>query len=93
MAAAFCFSFLSAIPRFFRRHRFSDLVLPEWEKIIENIEKGEGKLRQRQEIQDALTAKVKAHRIPLQQLQIKYLQTRGKNFTEEEDRFLVSFVF
>ncbi|KAJ3048565.1 hypothetical protein HK097_010430 [Rhizophlyctis rosea] len=70
---------------FWRRYK----EIEKWEKIIENIEKGEGKLRQRQEIQDALTAKVKQHRSPLQQLQIKYLQTRGKNYTEEEDRFLL----
>ncbi|KAJ3044925.1 hypothetical protein HDV00_000208 [Rhizophlyctis rosea] len=70
---------------FWKRHK----ELDKWEKYISDIEKREEKLRKTQEIQDALTAKVKAHRSPLQQLQIKYQQTRGKNFTEEEDRFLL----
>ncbi|KNC98614.1 uncharacterized protein SPPG_06295 [Spizellomyces punctatus DAOM BR117] len=67
--------------------RFREIA--DYEKIIANIEKGEAKLKRTQEIQDALTAKVRQHRAPLQQLKIQYLQSKGKNFTEEEDRFLL----
>ncbi|KAJ3294294.1 hypothetical protein HK104_003709 [Borealophlyctis nickersoniae] len=67
--------------------RFKEIA--DWEKILANIEKGESKIRRTQEVQDALTAKIRQHRIPLQQLKIQYLQSRGKNFTEEEDRFLL----
>ncbi|TPX53876.1 hypothetical protein PhCBS80983_g06120 [Powellomyces hirtus] len=70
---------------FWKRHK----ELADYEKVIANIEKGESRLRKTQEIQDALTAKIKQHRLPLQQLKIQYLQSKGKNFTEEEDRFLL----
>ncbi|KAJ3001472.1 hypothetical protein HKX48_002851, partial [Thoreauomyces humboldtii] len=70
---------------FWKRHK----ELADYEKIIANIEKGESRLRKTQEIQDALTAKVKQHRAPLQQLRLQYSQSKGKNYTEEEDRFLL----
>ncbi|KAJ3163274.1 hypothetical protein HDU88_006372 [Geranomyces variabilis] len=70
---------------FWKRHK----ELADSEKIIASIEKGETRLRKTQEVQDQLTAKIKQHRAPLQQLKIQYLQSKGKNFTEEEDRFLL----
>ncbi|KAI9000230.1 member of the imitation-switch class of ATP-dependent chromatin remodeling complex [Gaertneriomyces semiglobifer] len=63
--------------------------LADYEKIIANIEKGESKLRKTQEIQDQLSAKIRQHKAPLQQLKIQYLQSKGKNYTEDEDRFLL----
>ena len=59
------------------------------ESYITAIKRGEEKNFRRQDIQDALTAKVARYRQPFQQLRIQYGQNRGKNFTEEEDRFLV----
>lgn len=59
------------------------------EQIVSNIEKGEQKLQRRVEIQQALDLKVSRFRQPFQQLQIQYGQNKGKNFTEEEDRYLV----
>ncbi|KAI8816220.1 SNF2 family N-terminal domain-containing protein [Fimicolochytrium jonesii] len=63
--------------------------LADWEKVVANIEKGEARLRKVQEVQDILTTKVRGVRLPLQQLRIVYLQSKGKNYTEEEDRFLL----
>lgn len=60
------------------------------EALITQIKKGEEKIIRRQEVQEALTAKVHRYRQPFQQLRINYGNNRGKNFTEEEDRFLVS---
>ncbi|ORX87384.1 hypothetical protein BCR32DRAFT_260626 [Anaeromyces robustus] len=63
--------------------------LNDYEKIISNIEKGEAKLQKIQEIQDILTAKISNHRNPLQQLKIPYHQNKGRNYTEDEDRYLL----
>lgn len=59
------------------------------ETTIQAIKRGEEKNFRRQDIQEALAAKVARYRQPFQQLRIQYGQNRGKNFTEEEDRFLV----
>ncbi|KAJ3110765.1 hypothetical protein HDU96_006286 [Phlyctochytrium bullatum] len=62
--------------------------IPDWEKHIGNIEKGERLLQKQFEIQEALSRKISSSRLPLQQLRFNYGQSRGKNFTEEEDRFM-----
>nr|KAJ3419813.1 hypothetical protein HK105_006470 [Polyrhizophydium stewartii] len=63
--------------------------IPDHEKILANIEKGEARLRKIQEIQDAISAKISKYRLPLQQIRLVYGQNKGKNYTEEEDRFLL----
>lgn len=64
--------------------------MADYEKLISKIEKGESELLKQVEIQEQLSAKVTRHRIPLQQMKIQYSQpTKGKNYTEEEDRFLI----
>ncbi|KAI8055731.1 SMARCA1 protein [Syncephalis plumigaleata] len=63
--------------------------IADHEKIINNIEKGESRLRKQMEIQQHLTFKVKEHKLPLEQLRIVYGPSRGKQWTEEEDRFLL----
>ncbi|CAO0800894.1 unnamed protein product [Mucor circinelloides] len=64
--------------------------ISDYERHISKIEKGESELEKQAEIQGQLTEKVQRHRVPLQQLKIHYTQpTKGKNYTEEEDRFLV----
>ncbi|KAI8337177.1 SNF2 family N-terminal domain-containing protein [Chlamydoabsidia padenii] len=64
--------------------------LNDYDKYISKIEKGENELEKRGEIQAQLTEKISQLRIPLQQLKIQYTQpTKGKNYTEEEDRFLL----
>ncbi|KAI9203985.1 SNF2 family N-terminal domain-containing protein [Polychytrium aggregatum] len=63
--------------------------LADWEKLVARIEEGEAKLQKQQEIQDMLTARIGKLRLPLQQLKIVYGTSKGKNYTEEEDRFLL----
>ncbi|GAB5585572.1 chromatin remodeling complex Adenosinetriphosphatase [Umbelopsis nana] len=64
--------------------------ISDYERHITKIEKGESELEKQAEIQEQLTAKIGRHRIPLQQMKIHYTQpTKGKNYTEEEDRFLI----
>lgn len=64
-----------------------------WDKIIEKIEKGEQKLKRRAEIADLLKKKVGESKNPTQTLEIEYGATKGKVFTEDEDRFLVCSMY
>ncbi|KAI8923627.1 SNF2 family N-terminal domain-containing protein [Entophlyctis helioformis] len=63
--------------------------ISDHEKIVANVERGEARLRKIQETADMIAAKVAKYRMPLQQLKMVYGQNKGKNYTEEEDRFLL----
>jgi len=63
--------------------------LNDWERIIKNIEKGEGKIKRKEDIVKALDAKVSRYQNPFKQLKIMYGTSKGKIYTEEEDQFLV----
>lgn len=67
--------------------RFTEI--PDHDKMIKLIEKGEEKLQKTCETQDLLTSKVMRYRLPLQQITVTYGQNRGKTYNEEEDRFLI----
>ena len=58
-------------------------------RIISQIEKGEARIQRRALIKKALDAKVARYKAPFHQLRIGYGANKGKNYTEEEDRFLV----
>eukprot|EP00741_Cyanophora_paradoxa_P007456 tig00000128_g7211.t1 len=66
--------------------------IADYEKIIKQIEKGEQKLRRRDEMMEIVRAKVARYRNPLHELKIAYGSSRGKTFTEDEDRFLLTAV-
>ncbi|KAK2716072.1 hypothetical protein QYM36_010596, partial [Artemia franciscana] len=67
-----------------RCHELQDI-----ERIMAQIEKGEAKIQRRVSIKKALDAKMARYRAPFHQLRIAYGTNKGKNYTEEEDRFLV----
>ncbi|KAI9323763.1 SNF2 family N-terminal domain-containing protein [Dichotomocladium elegans] len=68
--------------------RYTEIA--DYERQIAKIERGENELEKMADIQEQLSEKVSRHRVPLQQLKIHYTQpTKGKNYTEEEDRFLL----
>merc|ERR1712026_497868 len=67
-----------------RCHELQDI-----ERIMAQIEKGEAKIQRRSLIRKALDAKIARYRAPFHQLRIAYGTNKGKNYTEEEDRFLV----
>lgn len=50
---------------------------------------GEAKIQRRASIKRALDAKMARYRAPFHQLRISYGTNKGKNYMEEEDRFLV----
>jgi len=63
--------------------------LQDIDRIMTQIEKGETKIQRRALIKKALDAKIARYRAPFHQLRIAYGTNKGKNYTEEEDRFLV----
>lgn len=66
--------------------------LQDIDRIIAQIEKGENKIQRRISIKKALDAKMTRYKAPFFQLKIQYGANKGKNYTEEEDRFLVCFL-
>lgn len=63
--------------------------LTDIEKIMAQIERGEAKIQRRISIKRAMEAKMARYKSPFHQLRIQYGTNKGKNYTEEEDRFLV----
>jgi SWI/SNF-related matrix-associated actin-dependent regulator of chromatin subfamily A member 5 len=66
--------------------------LTDVERILGLIEKGEAKIQRRISIKKALDAKMARYKAPFFQLKIQYGTNKGKNYTEEEDRFLLCFL-
>jgi SWI/SNF-related matrix-associated actin-dependent regulator of chromatin subfamily A member 5 len=63
--------------------------LQDHDRVMTQIERGENKLHKKQLIRRALDAKCKPYRSPFHELRIQYGANKGKNYTEEEDRYLV----
>ena len=63
--------------------------IENFDSIMLAIKKGEEKIIRRAEVQKTLQIKMDKYRQPFQQLRIQYGSNKGKNFTEEEDRYLV----
>ncbi|CAH1370836.1 unnamed protein product [Tenebrio molitor] len=67
-----------------RCHELQDI-----DRIMAQIERGETKIQRRASIKRALDAKMARYRAPFHQLRIAYGTNKGKNYMEDEDRFLV----
>lgn len=67
-----------------RCHELQDI-----DRIMSQIERGEAKIQRRASIKKALDAKMARYRAPFHQLRIAYGTNKGKNYIEDEDRFLV----
>ncbi|KAJ3074863.1 SWI/SNF- matrix-associated actin-dependent regulator of chromatin sub A member 5 [Podochytrium sp. JEL0797] len=63
--------------------------LTDWEKYLTMIERGEHKIAVQVRVQEILSHRIRDLTMPLQQLRLNYGQSKGKNFTEEEDRFML----
>lgn len=68
-----------------RCHELQDI-----DRIMGQIERGEAKIQRRASIKKALDAKMSRYRAPFHQLRIAYGTNKGKNYTEEEDRWVCS---
>ncbi|XP_057313137.1 SWI/SNF-related matrix-associated actin-dependent regulator of chromatin subfamily A member 5-like [Hydractinia symbiolongicarpus] len=67
--------------------------LTDIDKIMAQIERGEAKIQRRISIKEAMEAKMARYKSPFHQLRIQYGTNKGKNYTEEEDRFLVCMLY
>jgi len=67
--------------------------LTDIDRIIAQIERGEAKIQRRISIKEAMEAKMARYKSPFHQLRIQYGTNKGKNYTEEEDRFLVCMLY
>eukprot|EP00899_Mesostigma_viride_P006788 jgi/Mesvir1/1610/Mv14573-RA.1 len=67
--------------------------LNDYERIIKAIERGEHRIRRRDEIMHSIGKKMDRYRNPWRELRISYGQNKGKAFTEENDRFLVCMTY
>jgi len=63
--------------------------LTDCDRILAQIEKGEQRIQRRQDIKKHLDSKMSRYKAPFHQLRIAYGTNKGKNYTEEEDRFLI----
>ncbi|XP_041379818.1 LOW QUALITY PROTEIN: SWI/SNF-related matrix-associated actin-dependent regulator of chromatin subfamily A member 5-like, partial [Gigantopelta aegis] len=63
--------------------------LQDIDRIMNIIDKGEQKIQRKKDIKKALDAKMARYRSPFHQIHIVYGTNKGKNYTEEEDRFLI----
>ncbi|KAJ9109046.1 hypothetical protein QFC21_000372 [Naganishia friedmannii] len=63
--------------------------IPDYQKTMDRIEGGEKAKEKRQFEIDVLDRKIKNTPLPLQTLDINYGQNKGKQYSEDEDRFLL----
>ncbi|KAH0937167.1 hypothetical protein HID58_004628, partial [Brassica napus] len=66
--------------------------LSDYDRIIKNIEKGEGRISRKYEIMKAIGKKLDRYTNPWLELKIQYGQNKGKLYNEECDRFMVCMV-
>lgn len=65
----------------------------DYDRIMKNIERGEGRISRRDEIMKAIGKKLDRYKNPWLELKIQYGQNKGKLYNEECDRFMVSNIF
>ena len=68
---------------------FPDLLPLEHPRIAARIAEGEAKRNKRSNLEALLSKKIGAFRYPMQELELNYPTTKGKVYSEEEDRYLL----
>lgn len=63
--------------------------LSEYSRIKARIEEGEAKRNKRDNLEALLHKKISSVRYPMQELELNYPTTKGKVYSEEEDRYLL----
>ena len=67
--------------------------LSEYPRIKARIEEGEAKRNKRSNLEALLAKKIASVRYPMQELELNYPTTKGKVYSEEEDRYLLCRLF
>jgi SWI/SNF-related matrix-associated actin-dependent regulator of chromatin subfamily A member 5 len=66
------------------------IFLPlEYPRIATRIAEGEAKRNKRSNLEALLSKKILSFRYPMQELELNYPTTKGKVYSEEEDRYLL----
>ncbi|KAH9485950.1 ISWI chromatin-remodeling complex ATPase ISW2 [Psilocybe cubensis] len=68
-------------------------TLAEYPRIKARIEEGEAKRIKRENLELLLSRKISSVRYPMQELELNYPTTKGKVYSEEEDRYLLCRLF
>ncbi|TFY81497.1 hypothetical protein EWM64_g2517 [Hericium alpestre] len=63
--------------------------LSEYPRIQQRIKEGEQKRNKRSNLETLLAKKISSVRYPMQELELNYPTTKGKVYSEEEDRYLL----
>ncbi|KAI0776331.1 SNF2 family DNA-dependent ATPase [Trametes elegans] len=63
--------------------------LSEYPRIKARLEEGEAKRNKRSNLEALLAKKISSVRYPMQELELNYPTTKGKVYSEEEDRYLL----
>ncbi|EPS99425.1 hypothetical protein FOMPIDRAFT_161571 [Fomitopsis schrenkii] len=63
--------------------------IAEYPRIKARIEEGEAKRNKRSNLESLLSKKIASVRYPMQELELNYPTTKGKVYSEEEDRYLL----
>ncbi|CAL9116371.1 unnamed protein product [Musa acuminata var. zebrina] len=66
--------------------------LNDYDRIMKNIERGEGRISRRDEIMKAIGKKLDRYKNPWLELKIQYGQNKGKLYNEECDRFMLCMI-
>jgi SLIDE len=67
----------------------ADVLLPEYPRIEQRIVEGEAKRNKRSNLESLLLKKIASVKYPMQELELNYPTTKGKVYSEEEDRYLL----
>jgi SWI/SNF-related matrix-associated actin-dependent regulator of chromatin subfamily A member 5 len=81
---------LSGIGLVLMLYNRSPVLLPlEYPRIAARIAEGEAKRNKRSNLEALLLKKIGSFRYPMQELELNYPTTKGKVYSEEEDRYLL----
>lgn len=68
-------------------------IVTEYPRIAARITEGEAKRNKRDNLENLLEQKIKSVNHPMQELELNYPTTKGKVYSEEEDRYLLCRLF
>ncbi|KAJ7623380.1 SNF2 family N-terminal domain-containing protein [Roridomyces roridus] len=77
------------IERYYRTFEKKWKTLQEYPRIAARIADGESKRSKRDNLEYLLGEKISSVRYPMQELELNYQTTKGKVYSEEEDRYLL----
>ncbi|KAJ7126515.1 P-loop containing nucleoside triphosphate hydrolase protein [Mycena crocata] len=81
------------VEKYYRTFEKKWKTLQEYPRIATRIQDGETKRTKRDNLEYLLGEKVSSVRYPMQELELNYPTTKGKVYSEEEDRYLLCRLF